>query len=428
MKKALFLFICAALMLSGCAAHESGYQDDGKNSLKVISNNDANTNIINPNAELDEIDTLPIISFSADLFKSAVRSSAATENISVSPLSAYFALSMAANGADAETLTAFESLFGESLYDINSSCSALFNNFTDTQGSTTLNINNSIWFTDKLGGIYQSYIERITNGFAAEAFRTDFFKREAKDDINSWISQKTNKLIPVLFEENLSPDTLAVLVNTIYIKTKWKAPFNSDMTYTDKFTNSDGTTSDIKFMFQPDCRRGYITDESCEGVVLNYDDDKTAFIAVKPTEGITLSEYAESLTSERLKDYISSSSSSMMNLSLPKFSAEHTLELNDILKDLGLEIAFDEENADFSNMGDISDGNIYISEVLQKVKVDIDEEGSEAAAATGIVMSKATAFMPPDTVINLKFDSPFIYAIVDIQTGIPLFIGTISKL
>ena len=217
-----------------------------------------------------------------------------------------------------------------------------------------------------------------------------------------------------------------LLINTLYMKAKWAKPFRADDTRDREFTAESGRTAMVPFLHSYG-RTAYLKGENFQGVVLPYRSGATQFIALKP-EGVGARELLESLDGEAIAAIAGSASSRTVRLALPKIDVDFTMDMTDTLPSLGLASAFDPDSADFSGMGTGAGGApLYIGEVLQKVRITVDEEGTEAAAATMIGMKDATAFFP-DEVIELAFDQPFIYLIVDANCGAPLFMGLVTEL
>ncbi len=366
------------------------------------------------------IDYGAVASFGERLL-SEVRASG-EENPIVSPISAYTALCMAYAGADGKTADEFEALLGVSGGEANGLCAAIRQKLAGIGGNTTMNAADSIWIDDKVD-LEQSYLELLIKYYDAEVLRKNLQAEGVVDDVNGWIEEKTNGLIPSMLD-SIDENALLLLIDTIYMDAKWQLPFEYGNTWQDVFNAPDGEV-ETDFMHDTYYDCAYIDDGQYEGITLPYDDGKLAFMAVKPKEG---GPFEAELTGGGLADWLSSTKHAKeVILTLPKIDVEYDVDLAGALRNMGLNEAFDPNMADFSKMGASDEGNICISKVLQNVKMRVDEEGTEAAAATVIDMVAGAA--PPDgeLPVELIFDSPFAYAVIDVETGVPLFMGILDR-
>ena len=359
------------------------------------------------------------IAFSLKLFEQAAQSG--DKNVAISPLSAYLALSLAAAGARGETLQAFGEVMGIDVKELASYCAGLSDSLMHTQGNTTIVNANSAWF-DEGFSVDPLYLKRIESEMEAEAFVKDLDTNAAREAVNAWVSGKTNGLIPSLLDQNMAKEAVLALINTLYFKAKWSDPFDANDTDEREFILKDGSRVSVPFLNEYRCDRGYIHTDGAEGILRPYDDGKTAFLALRATDGRSAQELAGTLDADLLAKYIASAKETYMTLSMPRFTLDYGMTMNDALMALGLGRAFDQSLAEFGGMGKSEFGNIYISKILQKVRIEVNEKGTEAAAATIVEMWAGSA-MPVKEPVVLTLDSPYVYAVVDLQTGIPLFIG-----
>ena len=365
--------------------------------------------------EMDQAAT----AFSIRLFKEALRSG--DTNVVISPTSAYLTLAMAAMGARGETQTAFETTMGMDSDAILRYSDKLSGSLLDTQGNTLIRMANSGWIDDGFE-VLPSYLEQLAGSANAEVFVRDLDTDATREEVNTWVSDATSGLIPALLNENLKPETVLALVNTLYLKADWLDPFKAYDTENRPFHRADGSQVEVPYLTKREAAGTYIQAEGVEGILRPYDDGKTAFLALRATDGRSAQALAETLDAETLRAYLHAARDVYMTLYLPKFTLEYELTLNDALQAMGLSRAYDVEKADFSGMGHSPLGNLYLSKVLQKVRIGVNEEGTEAAAAT-IAEILCGSAAPTQEPLELSLDSPFIYAVVDLETTLPLFIG-----
>ena len=341
----------------------------------------------------------------------------------ISPLSAYIALAMTAGGAKGNTLESFGCLGigGENYTGISSETGALIDYLTSPSGSTKLNIANSVWIDDSFT-VSPEFLQILSKYYSADAIGAKL--SESTQAVNSWIEEKTGGLIKDMLD-SIDPDTSMLLVNTIYMDAKWKVPFEKEATYEDVFTSSDGELQRGAMMH----RTGYISTidaEGLEGVALPYDDGRLSFVALLPDEGTTTSELIARLSELDIAGLADNAVSERVALSLPKLELSTSLSLKSALCDMGMEKAF-VSSADFSGMGSSPDGNLCIGDVLQNAKLRLDEAGTEAAAAT-VVMVKNTSILIEQPPREISFDRPFVWAVVDSASGAVLFCGEVNSL
>jgi len=338
----------------------------------------------------------------------------------LSPLSFALALSMAANGAQGETLQQFTDLFGvEDLDALNAACAAWMEALETLGGSTQTTLANSLW-ADPEGQIKDSFIAACQGVFDAQVFQMELAGRDAMEAVNRWVSEGTQGLIPSLVDQPFDEDTAALLVNALYLKNAWKVEFEPENTRERDFFHADGAAQGMDFLNRGNCELPYFQLPGAQGAILPYDDGKLGFFAVMPDDP-GLESWLEGLDGTELTEGLRAAQETrFLHLGLPKFEAEWKGNLAGALADAGLELAFSPA-ADFSALGDHSDG-YYIGRVVHGTKLAVNEKGTEAAAAT-VVEMRAGAAAPQDGV-SLVFDRPFLYGIAELETGLPLFLGT----
>ena len=346
----------------------------------------------------------------------------------VSPLSVALALSMTANGAAGNTLAQFQDVLGGGvdLVELNTACAQLMADYQGLGGSTKCSIANSLW-VDPDGQIRDEFVGQCRGVFGAQVFAAELSDPGIVDDLNGWVSNHTNKLIPQIIDQPFDGNTALLLVNALYLKNKWLNEFDPLDTQEMTFNHMYAYTSRMEFLQHFNTNLSYIQGMGAQGVVLPYDDGRLAFVAIMPDlypDSPGLGTWLASLEGGDLSRLIDSrTEAKFLRFAMPKFTAEWKGQLEDILPALGLEDAFVNGTADFSSMGDNEYG-YYISQVIHAAKIEVNEKGTEAAAATVVDAPAGAAPAPPPEDIILVLDRPFLYGIVDLYTGVPLFLGT----
>lgn len=408
--KLIALVMCAA-MLTGCAA-SGGVKNltDGVNAADVT---------------LPEVTDYTMIGdLGAGLMQYAAAQEA--ENPVLSPLSAYLCLAMLMPGANENTKAEFEKILGADWDYVSALAADIAAQLEKTGGSTKLDLANSIWTDDDKAVIEEEWLKTVKAYFGPDIYSADLPSDGALKAINKWVNDKTNGMIPKLHDENYDKDTIMVLLNALYMKAEWAHKFEGQDTYDREFTKADGSAVTVPFMNMFEAYESYIKTDDAEGIMLPYDDGRLAFIALKPDDG-DARKYAAGFTGAKLKEALAAAKAdTFVTVNMPKFDTEYSVYLTDALKAMGMTDAFDPFLADLTGAGRGVDGPLYISYVFQRVKVDVDEEGTEAAAVTEIATAERCA-LPADEPIVLTFDKPFVYAIVDTETGVPLFAGVMEN-
>ena len=409
MIKLIALGMCAA-MLTGCAA--SG-------GVKNLTDGVSAEDMTLP----DVTDYTMIGDLGAGLMQYAAAQDA--ENPVISPLSAYLCIAMLMPGAKENTMAEFEKILGADWEKVAALAASIEAQLKNTGGSTKLDLANSIWTDDDRAVIEEEWLKTVKAYFGPEVYTADLPSNEALKAINKWVNDKTNGMIPKLHDDNYDNDTIMVLLNALYMKAEWAHKFDAESTNDREFTRADGSAVTVPFMNMYEAYESYIKTDDAEGVMLPYDDGRLAFIALKPGSGDARG-YAASLTGARLKETIAAAKAdTFVTVNIPKFSTGYSVYLTDALKAMGMTDAFDPALADLTGVGGGVDGPLYISSVFQKVKVDVDEEGTEAAAVTEVAIA-GTSLIVEEPIV-LTFDKPFVYAIADTETGVPLFVGVMEN-
>jgi len=361
-----------------------------------------------------------VLDFSWNMLKESSENSG---NVMISPPSVYLALAMTLNGADNETKTAMlEALRAKniSLEQLNAGLNSWMNSLMNEDRIAKFSIANSIWFREGFNA-NKEFLQTNADFYAAEIRSLDFSDKKAPDTINKWVADATNDKIDKIVGE-INDNVMMYLINAIYFKGDWKQQFSANHTYKMSFNSPTGTV-ETDFMNRSG-DMDYIEGSGATGVMLPYLDEQFAFVGILPEEGQSPKDFINDMTASDLARLINNKESKNIELSLPKFESSYEDSLKDELSKLGMETAFDPNNADFSLMKEDKMKELYISEVKHKTYIKVDEKGTEAAAVTSV---EATATSMPAELPKVVFDRPFVYGIVDTTTGIPLFMGIMEN-
>ncbi len=344
------------------------------------------------------------------------------DKLILSPLSASYALSMVANGADGKTLTELTDALGFSgfsIEEINAYNQKLVKELVQQDNTTILSMANSLWMFDDFQ-VLDSYRDAMAQNYDAEVRQEE--RSKAKEAINAWCSNKTNGCIPEFLKKDPSGEVM--LLNALYFKGLWEEPFEKGMTQTEKFTNDDTTHAYIDMMHRQG-RYMFAQNDLCAMVSLPYGNGAFALQVVLPQEGVELAQCIEGLDGTSWKALQESASSEEVDIKLPKFTVEdYQNTLMDVLRAMGVEEAFG-ASANFSKMAKIG---LAISAADQSVYFRVDEEGTEAAAVTGIQMDLTAHVPDPNGVYQFYVDRPFLFLLTEKSTGSVLFMGKVTKL
>ena len=256
--------------------------------------------------------------------------------------------------------------------------------------------------------------------YDAEIFAAPF-DQTTTNDVNAWVKEKTKNRIKKILDE-VEADSVMYLINALTFDGEWMEKYEKDDVYDRTFTALDGTEKTVSMMYSEEYT--YLSDENAEGFIKKYKGGNYAFAALLPDKDIDFSEFVNSLTGEKLADILSEKQTRQVSVGIPEFSYEYDIEMNNALQAMGMESAFDRKTADFSDIG-AADGNLYIGKVLHKTFIEVDTFGTKAAAVTLVDVKSESAPAPELSVI---LDRPFVYMIIDTETDLPVFIGTMTNI
>jgi serpin B len=376
-----------------------------------------------PAAPRRSLETGAYTAFGVNLYKELVREKPG-ENVFISPASVGFALAMTMNAAAGRTREAMAKtlgLSGRSVDSVNMADSALISGMNDTIRSVKLSVANSLWARQGVT-FKEEFLRRNKRYYGAEIHTLDFSSPGAPGTINGWVAEKTNNKITQIVDQ-IDDSTIMFLINAIYFKGSWTKEFDKSITREEPFHLPTGATSPHPMMRQFG-KYGYLEEDGFQAARLPYGDGRIGMYVFLPSKDSSLERFQEGLTGEKLHTWIGRLAPHEGTVGLPRFRLEYEASLKQSLSVLGMEVAFDGGRADFTRMFEADDANAYIHEVKHKTFVEVNEEGTEAAAVTSVeirVTSAIQAEMPFEMIV----DRPFFLAIVDGKTGLVLFMGSI---
>lgn len=367
-----------------------------------------------------------VADFAAKLIKNAKSENG---NVVVSPLSVLCALAMTANGADGETLSQMEEVFGMDIETLNNYLHSTANLLPSDEGYT-FDIANSLWITNDEGKfvVNDDFLRVVKSYYDAGVFTADFSDKQTLKDINSWVTQKTNGQIQNILDK-IDENAVMYLVNALNFEADWLNQYYENDVHTGTFTKDDGRTQDAEFMYMSE--NGYLEDENTTGFIKYYKDKKYAFICLLPDENVKTEDYLNTLNGEKLSNLLNNiDAEQKVETAIPKFETTFDTEMSELFKNLGMTDAFDWRVADFSKMGAAQQAgeNVCINRVIHKGFIRVAEKGTQAGAATVVEMIAEGAMFIEEPPKQVYLDRPFVYMIIDTQNNLPLFIGTVCEI
>lgn len=412
-KSVLAIAFSVNFILLGCVSNIS---DNEINLMKDIeSSTVSNTHNYDMNDKENSMH-IRITQFSLSIFKESFESD---KNTLISPFSIINALGMIANGAKNETLAQIEAAFTSDIQNVNEYLKAYLE-YLPHSNEYKVSLANSIWFKNaKNLTVYEDFLQTSKNYYDASIYKTPF-NTGTKDDINNWIKDATDGQIEGVLQNAPSPTTIMYLVNALSFDAEWRKIYEADQVRDGTFTLANGEKQEAEFMYSDEYL--YLEIEGATGFIKSYKDDTYAFVALLPDEDMLLIDFANSLDASELVALLENPKKTKVSASIPKFSNEYSVSLNEILKKLGMTNAFDADTADFSGLGASTVGNIYIDNISHHAKIDVDEKGTKAGAVT-IALPQAASIEPKPKSVQL--DRPFLYMVIDRKQNLPLFMGTV---
>ena len=359
--------------------------------------------------------------FALKLFREIAAQEQPAANIFVSPLSVAMALGMTYNGARGATRDSMKKVLelqGMNLQEMNESYRGLIDLLQGLDPNVEWTLANSIWY-DLTLPVRQEFLDLNQEYFDAEVAGLDFASPDAAPTINNWVNEATRGRIPDIVDDPMDPDLVMFLINAIYYKASWTHEFDKDLTQPSPFRLADGSQVDAPTMTHGE--EVPLEIYYGNGVTvgdLSYSGGAYRMTVVVPTDASAIDDVVQDLTPDQWAAWISGLQSVEMHVRLPKYTLEYEIQLEDVLTTLGMGIAFVRGGADLSGIAG-QPGDLFIDHVKHKTFVEVNEEGTEAAAATSVGVGLVS--LPP----TFTIDRPFIFVIRERLSGTILFMGRI---
>ncbi|RXZ79502.1 serpin family protein [Paenibacillaceae bacterium] len=442
---ALAAGLSASLLLSGCGAAGGGNNTSISKQHESSKNTGPNANISkDTETRTDKGSASPPttaakynpenydtrladaqLAFAFDLYGQISQSSSAAANDFLSPLSIATALAMTANGAGGDTLTAMNKVLHMDGLDTparNHGNEVLMDLLTHSGKEIEVSIANSLWAKEGLE-FNPDFMETNKTFYNAAVDSLDFQDAQAAEQINDWVRQQTRGKIDSIIDHEIDPNTILFLLNAIYFKASWAGAFREDLTAIKPFTNAQATEQQVPMMFK-DGKFDYLEEDGFQAVRIPYNGGKMSMLVFLPDANRELDEFLNGLTPKQWNNWLNKFERTSGQLTLPKFKIEYEITLNEALKALGMEQAFDLQNADFTPMIDRGT-KVAIKEMRHKTFINVDEKGTEAAAVTSVEMEEQSASSNP---FVMEVNRPFFFAIHDQRTSSILFMGAVRQI
>jgi len=417
MKIGMILALCA-LTLAACRAVDKYAGHNGAGAA-------APTETTQPDGKTTMNSTLAAASnaFGFDLFQRLQRE-AANKNVFFSPLSVTVALAMTYNGAVGETKHAMArtlKIEGLNHAELNRASAELLKALKSSDPKIELAIANSLWAR---GGVKfnEAFLARNREFYGAEIATLDFKNPQSADTINRWVNTSTKGKISQIIDR-IDPQQVMFLINAVYFKGQWQKRFEKTLTKNQPFHLLGAQQKQAPMMAQSG-NYPYYRGDKFQAISLPYGNGGVSLYLFLPDQGSSLDDFLKGLSYQKWEEWITNFNDTPGDVKLPRFKLDYEKTLNDALKDLGMGVAFNAREADFSGIR--AERDLFISEVKHKAVVEVNEEGTEAAAATSVGISITSARQPTERFTFIA-DRPFLMAIRDSQTGAILFMGAVME-
>ncbi len=357
--------------------------------------------------------------FGTELLKGVVKDKTKANTL-VSPLSAAVCLSMIANGAEGETLGEFENVLGGDIFDINA-----FLNGIISKNDDNVKLADSVWVRNGAVNIEESYLKTVKEVYNSEIYKSDFDAQTVKD-VNNWCSNKTDGMIPEIIQRIDKNDVLYA-INALLFDAKWQNKYKKNEIFKRNFVSYDNVAKSMDMLHSAEDT--YLDFGNAQGFLRDYLGGNYSFLGVLPNEGVDIYDFVGGLTGETYYNAFKNRKSVLVNAGIPEFTFDYSAELSSQLYEMGIKKAFERDEAEFDKMGRTADdNNLYLGYFLQKTRIELDRNGTKAAAISFGGMKGNDVAPQPEETYTIILNRPFMFGIVDNSTGLPLFLGVVTKL
>lgn len=409
-KAALSLICLISLLFSLISCRRINAEELSANYQRQISS------VTSPSKESEEA----LLDLTISLFQNV--SDKEKNNLVISPLSAALCLSLIANGASGETLSQIENTLSCSINDLNSALYALQSRLL--YENSPVYIANSLWFNDRVAFSPNSdFLQRNADYYSAKVYRS-VFDSKTRDDINLWCKENTDGMIGKILDE-IDVSSVLYMISAISFVDEWKEKYEkADIIDNFDFNCYDKTVSKVTALRSSE--NIYLETLDAVGFAKSYKDEKYSLVALLPNEEKDVFELISSLSAKKWSEMWSQRTHRTVNVILPEFGSENEFDLKESMMELGITDLFSEQLADLSALGKCDEGRLYCDLLKQKTYIKVDRSGTKAAAVT-FGSDKANA-EDPGEIATVFLDRPFVYAIVENESGLPLFIGCVTSI
>ena len=416
--------MAASVLLGGCTANintNSNVLKEDPNAKTSINLNEVTTTDFDQ-AEMDKL----YREYCFNILSQTVKDYGSEDNVMISPASIMIALDMVAAGAKGESLDQLTNLFaaGKGPLTQQAYASALMDKINEAE-DVEFSCANAVWANKTLLGnaVNLDYVQYIQDTFNAD-YRVQEFGDKTVNEINGWVDDHTDHMIKEVISD-LSSETVMVLVNAISFDGDWADPYEEDQVKEGEFTKYNGEVQTVKFLHETGS--SYYETEKATGFLKAYEGGQYGFLAILPSdETISANEFVKNFSAEDYEEFIASQTYDYsVYTMIPEFESDFEMEMGNTLANLGAGDIMDGATSDLSGIAG-APGDLFVSKVLHKTHIEVDAEGTRAAAVTAVLVDGNCAEPIQQEFRSVECDRPFAYAIVDMSTMTPIFIGTVN--